>query len=76
MTKTVKLTKVDDIKILFENLYSKYSFLCEIDNHLWDFANDDFEAFAINLLFYLKTLDNDFVHIFNEINKAMEDCKE
>lgn len=78
MAKVVKLSKVDDIKNAFENLYSKYNFLCTVDKYLWEFADDNFELFAMNFLHFLKTLDSEFEYINNSLLALFpeEDSKE
>lgn len=68
MRNTVEKCQVDALRNMFDELYSKYKFLCAIDKNLWDTADNDFELFSINLLFFLKTLDSEFVEFYAEIN--------
>lgn len=75
MSDTVKKCQVDALKNSFNDLYSKYKFLCTVDTYLWDFADGDFELFSINLLFFLKSLDNDFNIIINEFSEILGEDK-
>lgn len=70
---TVKKCAIDSLKNEFDILYSKYKFLYRIDDYLWEFAENDFEAFACNFLFFLKSLDSDFIDISNEFSKLLGD---
>lgn len=70
---TVKKCAIDKLKNDFENLYSKYKFLCSVDGYLWDFADDDFEAFSLNFLFFLKSINGDFIAIINAFDDLAGD---
>lgn len=68
----VKKCQVDELRNDFNALYSKYRFLCTVDCYLWDFAFDDFEELSINLFFFLKSLNSDFVDISKKFSTILE----
>ena len=73
MENTVKKCVVDTLKNNFMDLYSKFKFLCSFDEILFDVANDDFETFSINLLFFFSSLDNEFQEILTEFSEILND---
>lgn len=73
MENTVKKCQVDTLKNNFIDLYSKFKFLCSFDEIIFDFANDDFETFSINLLFFFSSLDNEFQEILTEFSEILND---
>lgn len=73
---TIKRCQVDTLKNDFNCLYSRYKFLCCVDSYLYDFADGDFEAFADNFLFFLKSINCDFIDLVDEFNSLLEECKE
>ena len=51
MNNQIKTCQLDDIKNDLDAVYSKYKFLCNLENDIWKFANNDFEAFAVIFMF-------------------------
>lgn len=77
MSNLVKKCQVDSLKNSFDNLYSKYSFLCSVDDNLYSFIDssdsENLELFIITFLFFLKSINSDFKKIYQEFHEILND---
>lgn len=77
MANSVKKCQVDSLRNSFVDLYSKYSFLCSVDDNLYSFIDssdsENLELFIITFLFFLKSINSDFDKIYQEFHEILND---
>lgn len=71
MENTVKKCLVGDLQNDVKDLYLKYSFLCSLDEFIFDLANDDFETLCIIFLFFFSSLDVEFKEVLKEFSEVL-----
>lgn len=77
MDNSIKNCQVDALRNSFNDLYSKYTFLCSVDDNLYSFIDssdsENLELFIITFLFFLKSINSDFEKIYKEFHEILND---